>query len=62
MDFENRRLKLLRNHLRRWNFFILLVPVYSLVSERILRVNMPILNEEAIYPESLLRKIVENLF
>ena len=62
MDFENRRLKLPGNLLRRSNSFILSVPVYSLVSRRMLRVNMPILYEEAIYREFLFRKIVESLF
>ena len=62
MDFENRRLKLLRNLLRRSSSFILSIPVYSLVSRRILRVNMSILREEAIYREFLLEKVVENLF
>ena len=62
MDFENRRLKLLGNLLRRSSSFILSVPVYSLVSGKILRVNMPILREEAIYREFLLGKVVENLF
>ena len=62
MDFENRRRKPLGNRLRRLNYFILLVPVFSLVSGRILRVNIPILREEAIYREFLFRKIVESLF
>ena len=62
MDFENRRLKLPRNLLRRSSFFILLVPIYSLVSRRILLVNIPILREEAIYREFLFQRIVENLF
>jgi len=62
MDFENRRLRLPGNLLRRLNSFILSVPIYSLVSGRILRVNMPILREEAIYREFLLEKVVESLF
>jgi len=62
MDFENRRLRLPGNLLRRLNSFILSVPIYSLVSGRILRVNMPILREEAIYREFLFQRIVENLF
>jgi len=62
MDFENRRLRLPGNLLRRLNSFILSVPIYSLVSRRILRVNIFILREEAIYREFLFQRIVENLF
>ena len=61
MDFENQRRKPLGNRFRRSNYFILLEPVYSLVSGRIPLENMPILYEVAIYLVFLFRNIVENL-
>ena len=61
MDFENRRLKLPRNPLRRSSSFILSVPIYSLVSRRIPLRNILILSV-AIYLGFLFQNIAENLF